>query len=123
MKRFIVSASNSNAIFSDPNFELVYRSGVGMQDTPWKGLEVISKGLAKKHAVEIRLDTKGWNDFNGEPFNYDYTGATVAHGMRMQRDTLDDTREYIAVLEDAVAFAEKINDWLAAGNLQYPEEY
>lgn len=114
MKRWIKASSNDGVIFEDEMFSFVRESGVGREDTPWTGLAVISKGLAKKHVVEIRLNTKGWKEFNGpdEPVNYEYKDCEVAHGMRAKADTLDETAEYIEVLEDALDFAYRVNEWL-----------
>lgn len=111
MKR-LVRAASGKVLFSDPYFSLVEDSGIGINNTPWEGLYVISKGPAEKHVVEIRLKTKGFPDFNGEPVTYQYSDVEVAHGMRSTSDTLEDTEEYIEVLEDAVAFAKKIKKYL-----------
>lgn len=89
-----------------------------MGDTPWYGLTVKTKegSPAYKHVVEIRLNSMGtsphYTDFNGEPVTFQYSDAYVAHGMRSKMDTLDDTEEYIDVLEDAVDFARRVNEWL-----------
>ena len=99
-------------------FELVREEGIGMSNTPWKGLTVKSYGPADKHVVEVRLVPKNHPDFNGEPVEYQYSEAEVSHGMRGVRDTLEDTYEYIGVLEEAVDFAEDINDLLSNGSLQ-----
>lgn len=119
MKRVIRAAKATESIMQSRTgmFELVSMEGIGMNDTPWKGLEVRSYGPAEKHAVQIRLVTANHPDFNGEPVEYQYSEAEVAHGMRMQKDTLEDTREYIEVLEEAVDFAESIDDALSDGSL------
>ena len=106
----------SNVIFEDEYFEFVRTEGIGINDTPWTGLGVISKGLAKKHVVEIRLHQIGFPDYNGTPVEHQYNGVEVAHGMRSCIDTLDDTKEYIKVLQDAVEFTETINKWLLTNN-------
>lgn len=111
MKRLIRAASG-NVLFEDPYFSLVEDSGIGINNTPWEGLKVISKGLAKKHVVEIRLHTKGSPGFNGEPVTYQYSDVEIAHGMRSTSDTLEDTEEYIEVLEDAVDFAKRIKKFI-----------
>lgn len=120
MKRVIRAAKATESIMQSRTgmFELVREEGIGMNDTPWKGLEVRSYGPAEKHVVQIRLERANHPDFNGEPVEYQYRDAEVAHGMRMQKDTLEDTREYIEVLEEAVDFAEDINDLLSNGSLQ-----
>ena len=111
MKRYIKSASEQ-VIFEDEFFSFVRTSGRGMNNTFWRGLEVLSKGLAKKHVVEIRLQSYGNPKFDGSPVIYDYRGVYVAQGSRSVINTLDETKEVIEVLEDAVDFAEHILDWL-----------
>ena len=109
---FKVMASTNSIIFEDDMFTFRKESGVGMNNTPWTGLRVDSKGLAKKHVVEIRLNSKGWHDFDGTPVDYTYSDCYIAHGMRDRADTLDETAEYIDVLEDAYDFAMRVNEWL-----------
>ena len=111
----MLKESTDGTILSSENFELVKKSGIGRNNTPWTGLRVISKGLAKKHVVEIELEdeSSGLHDFEGEPVEFKYTNAYVSYGMRMQKDTLEETRELIAVLDEAVDFAEEINEYLA----------
>lgn len=111
MKKY-VRATTDRVIFEDSLFSFVKESGVGINDTPWTGLKVISKGLAKKHVVEIRLNSRGWHDFDGEPVDFEYSGCYIAHGMRSTSDTLDETAEYIDVLEDAYSFALQVDEWL-----------
>lgn len=111
MKR-LIRASEDPVIFEDEMFTFKEKSGVGINNTPYTGLAVASKGLAEKHVVDIRLNRKGWQEFNGEPVHYKYTGAEVAHGMRSRADTLEETREYIDVLEDALDFAIRVNNWI-----------
>lgn len=104
----------NNVIFEDEYFEFVRTEGIGISNTPWSGLAVITKrgSIAEKHAVEIRLNNSNNPDYNGEPVEYTYRDCYIAHGMRSTMDSLDDTRECIDVLEDAVDFAEAINKWL-----------
>lgn len=114
-KKIIKCSRNfRETIFEDENFELRACHGVGVNETPWSGLEVITKegSLAKKHAVEIRLHSKGWADFDGTPVVYQYKDCYVAHGMRSRADTLSETQEYIDVLEDALDFAKRVNDYI-----------
>ena len=115
MKKVIRATTDNNVIFEDPYFALRKRSGIGVNNTPYEQLEVISKSTPAKYVVEIRLDAY-YSDFNGEPVKYQYRNspATVAHGMAMRTETLEDTIEYIDVLEDAVAFARKVNSWINA---------
>ena len=102
-------------IFENGNFALVEIHGIGIKNTPYARLEVKSKGLAKKHVVDVRLDSD-CPDFNGTPVQYRYCtdGTYVAHGMRMTADTLDETLECAAVLKDAVDFAKRVNTWIFA---------
>ena len=102
-------------IFKNDNFALVEVHGVGTENTPYAKLEIESKGLAKKHVVEIGLDFD-YLDFVGKPVQYHYIpdGTHVGHGMRMKTDTLDETLEYAAVLKDAVDFAKRVNEWILA---------
>lgn len=111
MKR-VIRASSSPVIFEDDMFTFRKESGIGVNNTPWEGLKVDSKGLAEKHVVEVRLNTKGSPAFDGEPVKFQYKDAYVSHGMRERMDTLDDTRDYIDVLENALVFAERVNDWI-----------
>lgn len=115
MRKVIKGATNSRAtIFEDRYFDFVMRRGVGIEDTPYFGLEVRTKEdtLAYKHVVEIRLNSKNFPDFHGEPVYYQYKDCYVAHGMRSRADTLEDTESYIYVLEDALEFARRVNKWL-----------
>lgn len=117
MKRYIRSTTNIEAdtevlMKSDDGlFELVKRSGVGREDTPWEGLQVVSNGDAKDCVVEIRLQSS-WEDFNGpdQPVKYKYYDVEVAHGMRSRKETLDETERYIEVLKSALDFAREIKD-------------
>ena len=94
-------------IFSEGDFTLFKESGIGNKDTPWNGLVVKSEGLAEKHVVEVRLDSD-FQSFNGEPVKYMYYNIYIAHGMRMKSDTIEETKEYIQVLQDAIEFAKKV---------------
>ena len=124
LSRILKESIVDRPILSSDSFELVKASGIGTHETPWTGLKVISKGLAKKHAVEIKLNTgrDKWYIFDGTPIDFKYTDAYVSHGMRMKTDTLDETREYIAVLDEAVNFAERVNAYLKNGTVTEYEE-
>lgn len=111
MKRVIKASVAGNVIFEDENFIFRKESGVGMQDTPWNGLRVDSKGLAEKHVVEVRL-TPVNSDFNGEPITFRYRDVYVGNGMRSVVSTLDETLELSDVLADAVDFAYRVIDWI-----------
>lgn len=113
MKRYIKASSSRQPLLvsDDGMFELYETSGVGVEDTPWKGLVVKSNGLADKHVVQVRLKSN-FPEYNGQPVTYKYLGTEVAHGMRNSMDTLDETAEYIEVLESALKFAHEVEDWL-----------
>lgn len=100
-------------ISSNGNFILVNSSGVGINDTPWNGLEVISRKNARKHVVEIRLDSN-FPKFEGDPVHFKYwpDSVSVTHGNRMTRDTLQDTKEYILVLQEAIDFSKMVSDFI-----------
>lgn len=114
MKKYIKSAiiPESGTIFEDEYFVFTKTAGRGINNTPWTGLKVVSRSLAEKHVVYIRLDAINNPRFEGQPVEYEYRNAHVSHGMRSSEDTLDETEEYIAVLEDAVDFAKRVNTWL-----------
>lgn len=102
-------------IFTVGDFSLVHESSIGREDTPLEGLKVISDGLAEKHVVEVRLDSD-FQSFNGEPVKYMYYNIYIAHGMRMKSDTIEETKEYIQVLQDAIEFAKKVEVWCKENN-------
>lgn len=112
MKKYVKASKAGQVIFEDEYFEFMEVSGVGVQQTPWTGLKIRSKELALKHVVEIRLIKKGNPRYDGTPVYLEYSGCHIAHGMRSSIDTLDDTKEYVMVLEDAIDFAERVNDYL-----------
>ena len=97
---------------NDGMFELVADRGVGTSNTPWSGLDVISKGLADKHIVSITLNSN-YAKFNGEPIKFSYKGLHISHGMRSAVDTIEETLEYIEVLESAVDFANVVEEYMA----------
>lgn len=101
-------------IFSEGDFTLCKENGIGMSDTPWECLIVMSSDVAEKHVVEVRLDSVGNPPFDGTPvkYRYDPKRTEVAHGMRTRTDTLADTEEYIKVLEAALAFAKRVNQYI-----------
>lgn len=99
-------------IFGNEYFDLVREQGVGMNNTPWKGLNVFSKGIADKHVVSVKLRGANFPEYNGTPVVHTYKDAVVGHGMRMAQDTLRETEEYIKALTEAVKFAEEVNNWL-----------
>lgn len=113
-------------IFSEGDFTFVKESGIGRDNTPWDGLDIITTGNAEKHIIDIRLNTYrspmfGQTDDDGNiiPVHYTYVDTEVSHGMRMRKDTLEETEEYIVALQEAVKFARRVNSWLIAN----PEWY
>lgn len=113
MKR-VIKASSQLIIFEDENFVFAKVLGVGRNDTPYEGLEIITKknSLAYKHVVEVRLNLSNSPRFEGSPVKCTYSDAYVVHGTRGTMDTLEETAEYIDVLEDALDFANRVNAWL-----------
>lgn len=99
-------------IFSNSNFIFLKYSGVGINDTPFESLRVASIGDADKYVVEVRLNS-AMLVFTGEPVQYKYKDATVSYGLSSRQYTLEDTKNLISLLQDAVEFAERINDWLS----------
>lgn len=113
MKRYVKASSSSTILTSqNGNFELVQRSGVGRNKTPWTSYEVKSKGLAEKHVVEIRIQNKDAN-YNGEPVELEPYYVYIAHGMRSTIDTGSDIKELISVLEEALDFKADVNTYFA----------
>jgi hypothetical protein len=79
------------------------------EDTTYQTLVVKTDGLAKKHVVEVRLD---WVFFKLEGRERQlYDNVYVSHGMRGQTDTLTDTQEYIEVLQQALEFAKRTEQY------------
>lgn len=102
-------------LFTEGDFSLIKESGIGRNETEWEGLSVRSDGLAKDHVVEIRLESAiGLPSYDGTPIKYKYNpeGTHIAHGMRMSTDTFKDTEKYIAVLQEALAFAKRVNKYI-----------
>ena len=112
-KKPLTEAKNGEVLLSSPDFDLVVRTGVGRENTPYEALDVINKGPAKKHVVDVRLNLANWPRYEGKPVKHIYKNSYVSHGMRGSSDTLDDTREYIEVLQEAIKFAEQVNDFLS----------
>ena len=101
-------------IFTEGDFTLVKESGIGVQNTPWEKLSVISERNANKHIIEIRLDPYGSPRFEGKPVKYTYgpDAVEVSHGMRTKKDTLAETEEYIEALKEAVTFARRVQSFI-----------
>ena len=94
----------------DGLFELVKSYGTKKddndEDVPWIHYDVVSNGAAKKHVVRIALEYYG--DYDDPWYRY----AEVSHGMRMRRDTFEDTEEYINVLTSALKFAKQVQKYM-----------
>lgn len=103
-----------NLIFSEGDFALYKKEGIGMNDTPYEGLEVKSSDNAVKYVVEVRLYSIGNPSFDGTPvkYIYDTERTEVSHGMCMKSESLAETAEYIEVLQAAIAFANRVNKWI-----------
>ena len=93
------------------NFTLYFNEGVGNNDTPYQELVVKSTGIAEKHVVGVELDPSGVYAYDGTPIKYAYKGVEVKHGMRMHRDTLQETKEYIDVLNEALEVAFEVQKY------------
>ena len=100
---------------SDGNFRLCKKNGVGREETPFEELVVVSENLAEKHVIEIRLDSN-YIPFNGQPVKYTYYDVYIAHGMRGSKDSIEDIKEYITVLEEAVKFATIVKDYIESSD-------
>ena len=122
MKRY-VKASTGGAILTsaDGNFSLVQESGVGMQDTPWTGYKVKRSKLADSYGVDVRINNR-WTDFNGTFVEYEPRGCEVSYGMRMTHNTVSDIRQFIALLEEAIGFKQKIDDYFSSQYDNYTSE-
>ena len=100
-------------VLTSPMFDLVEFHAVGRNNIPYSGMEVISKGLAKKWVVEIRLNSTVSPDFFSdiedipEDNSYQYNGCYVNYGLRMRVDT--HIEEFIEVLQAAKEFKDRID--------------
>ena len=99
-------------IFSNSNFVFFMYSGTGVNDTPFESLSVASIGDADKYVIEVRLNTD-IQAFTGKPVQYKYKDVVVSYGLQSRQYTLDDTKNFINILQDAIEFAERINTWLS----------
>ena len=105
--------ASQDVLLSSPMFDLVAISGVGRNNIPWSGMEVVSKGLAKKWVVEIRLDTRRFPNFDDEGLRekgvvFEYGGCYVNYGLRGRIDT--HIEEFIEVLQAAKEFKDKLDN-------------
>lgn len=92
-------------------FDLVLEKSTGINDTPYEGLRVKRKGYADKHVINIDLDRVNVN-YDGAPVKHRYYRVRINQGMRGTCNTLAETRECIAVLQEAVKAAEEIEVWM-----------
>lgn len=95
----------------DENFALYTYEGEGVNNTPYTALECRSYGLACTHVVEIRLNSV-FQNYEGKPIHHRYRDCYVSHGMRSRIDSLEDTEDYIGILEEALEFAREINHYI-----------
>lgn len=108
----VMAAQDGEVLRSDDGlFTLVKESSVGIRNTPWTGLRVKSSKAAERFVVEVRLMSTG-GKFDGTPVEYKYYNAYVSHGMSGQHENLEDTEEYIKVLQSAVKFARECEQWI-----------
>lgn len=88
-------------------FEVVPRSGVGINKTPWEGYRVKSLYDACDLSVQINLDQDSV-EYVGKAIKLHYTGAYITYGLTMNRKTPEDIERLILVLQDAVEFVRHI---------------
>ena len=101
-------------IFTEGDFTLVKESGIGMRDTPWESLRIISDDNAEKHAIEIRLDSYRSPNFEGKPVKYTYGPDAVRFslGVIKRKYSLAGYEEYFKALEAAVAFVRDVQKYI-----------
>lgn len=102
-------------IFSQGDFTLAKISGIGMNDTPWEGLEVFSTGKAEDFVIRIDL-ASNYAKFDGQPVHRKYYEVSVNHGMSSRHETLADTAEYIECLRNALEFARRVEKYIQENN-------
>ena len=90
-------------------FVLIKRSGVGINNTPWSGYQVVRQGDAERFVVDVDLVVAS-QDFVGQPVQIHYYDVRVRHGMSYRVEDLEDTERYIEILKEAVDFAKKIKN-------------
>ena len=90
-------------------FVLIRRSGIGINNTPWSGYQVVRTGDADRFVVDIDLVAAS-QDFIGQPIQIHYYDVRVRHGMSYRTEDLNDTERYIEILKEAVDFAKKIKN-------------
>lgn len=107
MKKRIV-AGTSDVLLSSEMFDLVKRTGVGGQDTPYTMYEVSSKGLADDYVVEIRLRTD-YPYLDGEPVEFTVRESYIRWGI--SSNSGKDVDEFIKVLQAAKEFKAEIDKY------------
>ena len=115
MKRIVGSADSEAIMTSDDGmFTLIRYTSVGRNNVEYEALRVESAGRANDFVVEIRLSSTPGKFDEGEYFQYKYyTDKTnIAHGMAGHIEYLSETEDYIYVLECALDFARKVNQYI-----------
>ena len=109
-----------NILLQDKNYEFGIESGVGVRNTPWKGLVVRTKdgSNADKYVIDIRLN-HDMQDFNGTPVVYNTRSIEVNFHGYSNREGQTVT-EYIQTLNEAVAFAEKVQVYIRNMGVEIP---
>jgi len=110
MKKLIKAARNDDVIISSDMFELVSTSGIGIDNTPWTGYDVISKGSASDLVVRLGLDSRmvDWDSWEegDPPIANNYTGIYLSWGFGSHGHP--DPRVMVEVLEEAMDFGAKV---------------
>ena len=107
-------ARKRNGLISSSNgfFTLYKDKGVGMNNTPWEGLEVRSSGLAYKYAVEIVLD-QAFEKFEGKKIKFKYDSAHINYGLTGENDgSIKRIKEFISVLQEAIEFIGTLDEYI-----------
>lgn len=104
MRTIIMNSKNGN-------FTLCKREGVGINDTPYTQLEVLSNGDAEKYVVEIRLNSD-MPSYDGKPVKFSHSDCHISYGLRNIILSDSDIKEFINVLNEALEFETKIRDYI-----------
>lgn len=105
-------------IFTTKNFTFQEKSDVGINNTPFTALEVISKHLASKYGIFINF--RAFNDeFVGNPVQIVYDGVYVSHDPRGCIDTLEETSEMLFVMHEALVFAEIVWNYIKGSKWEH----
>lgn len=109
-------------IFEDKNFEFGIESGVGVRETPWKSFAVKSKRYsnAEKYAVRVYLE-QSYEEFRGTPVEFEVMEIGVNfHGCSSIDVQTQTVSEYIQTLNEAVAFAERVQGYFESKGMKVP---